>query len=98
MTESKRESPDNLAFYCPDHSPAPEPYEGDLADLVGKHVYLRFTDPEQREVTAELMWVQVTHIKDGMVCGILDNEPFYMTNIRLADPVRCTREEIRKAD
>jgi hypothetical protein len=88
------ENPDNIRIVCPDHSPKPMGFEGDPVSLIGRYVKRAF----EQDGRVEHMWVEVKKITDdGVLCGVLDNDPVVVNDVKCGDTVKvelCEIEEV----
>ena len=88
----------NLRMYCRKHSdelPKPTLTAAPLASFVGKFVKKAFdVSDEHGRRQREHMWVKVDGVDGGALVGVLDNDPFYRSEVKAGDRVVVRREEI----
>ena len=94
------ESPTNLGWVCPDHTPKPDPkyFDKPFKWFVGKCCKLGFPTGRTEPPFIEFMWVQVNLVReiDGkmMLVGYLDNDPYFVIDYKDRDGVAFERNEI----
>ena len=60
----------------------------------GVKLIFRFESDDPSQPNAERMWVEITKISGGTFDGTLDNDPHYIQDIKLGDPVSFSEKHI----
>jgi uncharacterized protein YegJ (DUF2314 family) len=76
---------------CYEHRDSVPPIEKCFTFKLGDYVQLRFLEKGRR---AELMWVEITQVRDGGYMGKLDNDPVQLLEIQCGDSVDFTAYDI----
>ena len=84
----------NLFHPCKEHEAKPGGFKGqDPKVFVGRLVKLGFLQPDGKH--KEHMWVKVLKLgNETQLEGVLDNDPFYVTDYKYGDGVGFDVEEI----
>src|SRR5512144_2090053 len=92
------ESEKNLRFRCQHHKlkPNPEYAKKDDAFFKDRFVKVAFQGrpPNCCELSKEWMWVKVESIKNGLISGRLDNDPFLDMELKCGSPVEVRTSEV----
>ena len=84
----------NIRCVCPEHSPKPGAFKGDPKTLIGKFVKRAFTNDKEQ---VEHMWVRVLAVTDdGVVQGVLDNDPTRDMGVVCGDAVTVQLNDIEE--